>query len=153
MQLPVYIDGVYRPGVTVAGQLHARLSWSEDNRVRLVTSSGTPEAPVYTEIFSVPASEIVRVASFTNMVKFTLTDGSVHRFEIVPMGAYGMATVAGIISATHRYKQTGFDNWLEAFKAAGVQTSRVSFWKLLGIVAAVLVPAIVIMAFIVVQYE
>lgn len=138
MQKPAFIDGVYQPNSTVYGQQPARLTWAEDGRIMLVVNAGTADVPQYSELFNVSLGEVQKVSLFGDSVKFTLAQGQ-YRFSVVRNA--GMLTAGGsaigIAVAQNRYKKSGFDMWLDEFTKQGVNVSRTSYAKLIGVTFAI----------------
>lgn len=147
-QSPMYLDVIYNPGITVYGQLRARLVWTKDDKLSLTTVEGTPETPIYNELFNVPIGEIVKISSIMDEIRIVTPQGK-FRVSVAANSTPAIAAggVAGAAVAYGMYKKSGADKWIERFRAHGVAVSRLGYgavYAFAGGIAVLLIAIIIV---------
>jgi len=132
-----YIDVTYYPGVTVYGATPARLEVKGD-RLTLTTAEGTPEQPVYNEVFNISFSEVKKVRSLLDEIRITLADKS-YRMSVAQYSTPAIAVggVVGAVAATNMHRRSGAVAFLQTLRERGVPVSYVGYAKGFGIAALI----------------
>ncbi len=140
-----YIDGTYFPGVTVYGALAARLVITDDGRLVLTSAEGTPETPVYKEIFNVSAGEVRKISMTADQLTIKLAEKtyrmSVSQY-VTPLIAAG-----GVVGAAVAYglqRKSGAKAIVDALRALGIKVSYTGIGKLYAIAMAIALGVIVV---------
>jgi len=133
-----YIDVLYYPNGTFYGATAARLVVTNDKRLVLTSAEGTPEAPVYKEIFNVTAGEVRKISLMVDQLTVKLT-GKTHRMSVSQYMVPALAA-GGIVGGAVAYgmeKKSGAAKFVAVLRSLGIPVSHMGIGKLYGISALI----------------